>query len=182
MVGERSRNLHGEELVRYLPQAFRDAYEALCVESLNDGMPQLGHQAARSAELGRAAGNPVGQARVNSSQVTSMGRKTGGPEKVLGKTSKTMKNEVAFRFKQKVDKRLRGLAREILSLLDGNRDTIVRMAATRICTGRCKKIGEYSWSFCPSCGGPMRDPDPPNGARVEKSRNHRQTGHVKPGV
>lgn len=143
---------------RLLPEAFVTMYEALVMVALDDGLGGGAHpMSGRAAEVGRADGKAVNQWRTNSGAVTSMDRTTGPKSKQVGKTARTMKDERAWRLKVKIDKRLRGLAREIQGYLDDS--CRVEELMYRVCTGRCRKFGDAEWSFCARCGGPMRELD-----------------------
>lgn len=137
---------------RILPEQFVAVYEALYCKALDDGMS--GSRAAETAGLGKADGKPVGQWRVSTGETTSMD-KIGGPgTKQVGKTARTMKDERAFRMRVKIDKRLKNMAREINAFLEGTSTKVINQ---RVCAGRCRKFGDYEWSYCPRCGGPMRE-------------------------
>ena len=147
---------------RILPDQFCDAYEALWTKAFTEGGVDGGGPEGRgnhplngnTAALGRADGKPVGQWRVSSGETTTID-KTGGPgRKQVGKTSRFLKDEAAFRMKTRVDKRLRAISREISAFLDGRK---LKVVAFRICTGRCRKFGDAEWNFCANCGGPMRE-------------------------
>lgn len=139
---------------RILPELFTSTYEALYLKSLDDGMAGMGSRNDEKAALGIAEGKPTGVARVSSSEVTSVGKLGPGSSKLVGKTSRTMKDERAFRLKVKVDKKLRAIAREVQAFLE-HRD--MRLAAARVCAGKCKKFGDAEWTYCARCGGPMRE-------------------------
>lgn len=141
---------------RILPDGFTAVYEALYVQSLDDGMGGKGKVADAGIALGRAAGKPVGQYRVSTGERTSIGRKSGPKLKKLDQTSKTLKDERAFNFRVKVDKRLRAIGREIAAFLEGQD---LRLVSHRVCSGKCGKFGDAEWNFCARCGGPMRELD-----------------------
>lgn len=144
---------------RILPEMFCTAYEAVCVQALDDGSGGGNHPlSGRAAELGRAEGKPTGQWPVKSDEKVSIGQKSGPGSslKTVGKTSKFLRDERAFRLKQRMDKRLRAMAREMMAFMDGKE---IRAAVSRVCTGKCKKLGDAEWMFCARCGGPMRDLD-----------------------
>lgn len=143
------------EVIRALPDSFVAVYEALWVKSLDSGDGTAGHPlSGRGADLEMPGGKATGQWRVSSGEATTLGRRNGPELKTVGKTARTMRDERAFRLKTKIDKRLRQMAREISAFLEG---TDLRAATQRVCAGRCKKFGEKDWSYCPSCGSPMRE-------------------------
>jgi hypothetical protein len=150
-----------------LPEAFSAAYEALFVGVFRDGDVDGGGDGGRSAHpmsgrgesLGRADGSGAVRMRVSSGEKETVGTKVksgsgrSGGGKVVGKTSNALRNERLLREKGKIDKRLRKMAREIEAILlgEGMKDDVRR------CAGRCKRIGQEDWLFCPNCSGPMED-------------------------
>lgn len=149
-----------------LPDLFTEAYQRLWDRTYRDGGVDGGggdggggnHPLNGSAGVVGMAEGKVKNAgwRVNSSEVTSIGPKSGAQRstiKGVDKTCRTLKDERLFKFKVRVDKRLRRLAREISATLEGRN---VVAAVTRICTGRCKRFGDLEWDYCARCGGPMR--------------------------
>ncbi len=164
------------DVVRMMPHQFVDAYEALCVEAYNsgggiDGLPtggggvgsgSGGESVGMDGGLGKADGRAQGQWRTDSGVETTIGTvKVGKAQfKRVGKTGNGMRDERAFRMKTRVDKRLRSIAREILAnLYESEKFSSI----SRVCTGRCKRIGESDWLFCARCGGPMTENDSQRG-------------------
>ena len=145
---------------RILPDLFTTMYEVLYARGLHDGTMGESHPlSGLGAELEIADGKPANQYRTSTSQVTSIGKKTGPKKsatKRVGKTARTMREERMWKYRQKVDKRLRKIAREIADVLDGKPE---RLAAARRCTGKCQRFGDDDWVFCARCGGPMREVD-----------------------
>lgn len=140
---------------RILPESFVAVYEALWVRALDSGDGTSNHPlSGRGAELEMPGGKATGQWRVSSGETTTVGRKNGPELKTVGKTARTMRDEAAFRLRTKIDKRLRQMAREIGAFLDGQE---VKIAAYRICTGKCKRFGDKDWTYCPNCSAPMRE-------------------------
>lgn len=142
---------------RILPEQFLLAYEGLTARALTDGSGSNHPLSGRDAELGKADGKPTGQWPEKTSDVTSIGQVGGPKTKQVGKTSKFLADERAFRLKRKMDKRLRAMAREMMAFLEGANEKQAGLAASRLCTGKCRKIGDGEWLFCARCGGPMRD-------------------------
>lgn len=84
----------------------------------------------------------------------------GGFNEVLtggGNASKgtIISSESSIRLRRRVDSRLRQMAREIVAYLDGDAKKI----EARRCGGKCKRIGDAEWIYCPNCGGPMAQVD-----------------------
>jgi hypothetical protein len=154
-----------DEEYRILPEQFMNVYEALWLATFTDGVEGYGERNAAAAELERATGKVtagVGArgARLSSGVMDVVGTRNGGSDKksrskVVGKTTKTLKNERNFLFKQKMDKRLRRMGKEILSYLEGSE---LEKDKIRKCFV-CKTYGSCSWYFCPQCGGRMTDED-----------------------
>lgn len=91
------------------------------------------------------------------------------------KSSVLMRSEWASLLKERTDRKLRKIARELKNALDeddelrmdaaskgaGGKNGRVRgMAAPRRrCSGKCGKFGESDWLYCARCGGPMNEVD-----------------------
>lgn len=155
---------------RLLPEAFTTAYEFLNSLAMDDGTMGENHPLNGDAgKLGKADGARTNQWRDNSGQMTrGLGKSMSGDKaatKRVGKTSRTMRSERLFRYKQKVDKRLRRLATEMFLMMqekNGENDNIVSRSYGRNCVGTCRRIGELEWKYCPNCGGMMMDMDRPS--------------------
>lgn len=140
---------------RILPDSFAGAYEALYARALSDGVGDNHPLSGREGILGKDPGKPIGQYRVSTGESTSIG-KLGGPKtKQVGKTSRFLKDEGAFRLKRRVDKQLRKIAREVHAYLEGDKKW--QSAGSRVCAGKCKRFGDGEWNYCARCGGPMRE-------------------------
>lgn len=144
---------------RILPEAFQVAYEQLWARSLGDSGPGAGvgnHPlSGETGKLGKAPGKVENAGyRLSSGQAVPIGKITGPKNKQVGRTSRTLKDERAFKFKQRIDRELRRLAAKIRAFEDGRN---IDFAGQRVCTGKCKKFGEIEWTYCARCGGPMRD-------------------------
>ncbi len=150
-----------------LPEQFAAAYEALWVGTFRDGDVDGGGDGGRSAHpmsggsavLGRADGSGAIRSRAHSGQIESVGTKVvsgsgrAGGGKHSRKTSNALRDERLFREKDKIDKRLRRLAREIVAILEGTEST----EHARRCGGRCGRLGQGDWLYCPNCSGPMSE-------------------------
>lgn len=93
------------------------------------------------------------------------------------KSSVLMRSEWASLLKERTDRKLRKIARELKNALDeddelrmdaaskgvGGKDGVGgkngRSATRRRCSGRCGKFGESDWLYCARCGGPMNEVD-----------------------
>lgn len=144
---------------RILPEPFQVAYEMLWTRTYSDGGVGGGvgsHplDGARGV-VGKADGKVENAGwRMNSGETTPVGQIGGPKQKTVGKTSRTLRDERAFRFKQKIDKDLRRIAAKIRAFEEGSR---LENAGQRVCAGRCGRFGEIEWTYCANCGGPMRD-------------------------
>lgn len=155
---------------RFLPDGFVDAYEALCGRALNDGSGMEGRPTREESEgaggIGKETGSLAargGNVRVSSGAETIVGGKGTGRAwrgkaqvKIVGRTGRGMRDERMFQAKVRIDKRLRQLGREIMDLLDGKD---IKSAGRRICAGKCARLGQGDWSYCPNCGSAMRELD-----------------------
>ena len=142
---------------RILPEPFQVAYEMLWTRAYSDGgvgAGTAGHPLdGRKGRVGVANGK-VERWRVNSGKKDAVAGSVGPKQKTVGKTSRTLRDERAFRFKQKIDKDLRRLAAKIRAFEEGSR---LENAGQRVCAGRCGRFGELEWTYCANCGSPMRD-------------------------
>jgi hypothetical protein len=148
---------------RILPEPFQTAYEQLWARTYSDGGVGAGvgsHplDGARGV-VGKADGKVENAGwRVNSGQADAVGQISGPKQKTVGKTARTLRDERAFQFKQKVDKELRRIAAKIRRWEEnGGREVGTEHAGQRVCAGRCKRFGDVEWSYCCWCGGPMRE-------------------------
>lgn len=138
-------------LVRYLPAKFIAAYLMLIDAAF--GETSLGSGTGAGVEgSGREYGTRSGV------QVKSevKGYRDGAHKS--GKSSSDMgipiRSEKALEDLEKIKKRLRQIAREIQNSL--STDTVLAVSRRR-CSGRCARLGDVEWLFCPNCGGPMTD-------------------------
>jgi hypothetical protein len=138
-------------LVRYLPGSFINAYLSMIDAAF--GERALGSGTGAGVEgSGREYGARSGVA--TKSEV--IGHRDGAHWS--GKSSADVgipiRSEKASEELSRLKKRLRGMAREILvSLSNGDTEPVSR----RRCSGRCARLGDVEWLFCPNCGGPMSD-------------------------
>lgn len=147
---------------RILPEPFQLAYEQLWARCFADGGPGAGvgsHPLDGSrGEVGVAPGKVENAGwRLGSGKATPVGQISGPKTKMVGKTSRTLKDENAWRLKKKIDRQLRRIAAQIRAFEDGR---LVETAGQRVCAGRCKRFGDAEWSYCCHCGGPMRELEP----------------------
>jgi hypothetical protein len=91
---------------------------------------------------------------MSSGKATPVGQISGPKNKQVGKTSRTLRDERAWKLKQKIDRDLRRLAAKIRAFEEGRN---IDFAGQRVCAGRCKRFGDAEWTYCCHCGGPMRE-------------------------
>lgn len=148
------------ELLYYVPRAFRDAYVETFLTAIGGedmGTAGRGRAAAEAGALGRAKGRARGSTK-----------RTWRGEFIV-------KDERALRLKERADKRLRALAREMnLELEDiklgsrarGGEEVVetpsgykrikVQRTVRRVCS-TCKLFMDVEWRFCPHCGTNLED-------------------------
>lgn len=127
----------GQELMWMIPRAFLDAYEELFTRafgSRDDGGANLRGQAAASSGV---------------LQKGKTAAKTNGKRY---KKHWVIADENAMRLREKVDKRLRALAREIHEgLVEEDGGSRGNNARQRVCK-RCGRMAAIDWVFCPQDG------------------------------
>jgi hypothetical protein len=135
-------------VLRFLPPGFVDWYARL----IDDGL-----KVERSGRGGESTVLP-GVGHVTSEMRWGLRDKAPsvGPA-VQGQAKRAFSptplgSEQAIRERDRIDRRLRKIARDIKAWYSKG-----AVSANRICAGRCKKIGDGEWNFCPRCGGQMRE-------------------------
>lgn len=137
--------LMADEL-RMMPMALVEAYGALCVGALSDGMEGRGL-------AGDLRVKPkTTRVRTSTSQKETRGlpSRAKPPAPRGGADVRSVRLMAA---KSRVDRKLRALAREIELELEGGKKGDVRK-----CT-RCGKYAEDTWSYCPWDGAPTQSED-----------------------
>lgn len=137
--------LMADEL-RMMPMPLVEAYGALCVGALSDGME------GRGIVTDLRAKPKTVRSRTSSGQKETRG---------LAKVSKSpvprggadVRSVRLMAAKARVDRKLRALAREIENELEGGKKGDVRK-----CT-RCGKYAEDTWTYCPWDGAPTQSED-----------------------
>lgn len=141
-------------LLRYLPENFVTQYLRLIDSAV--GEKNLGSGRGydeNDLRLGKRSG-----VQVKSEQKDHRG---GANASAGGKSSGAVsrmpiRNEDRLLDLQNMQKRLRGVARDIQAMMaavDGETRPVTR----RRCVGRCKRLGSYLDLFCSNCGGRMED-------------------------
>jgi hypothetical protein len=141
------------EILYMLPRDFIDAYAELFTRALagdDGGAGGRGEAARQTADLGRAA------------------RKTSGGQGKKYKKYWTVRNDAALELKDKIDKRLRAIGRELRMRMDeadvfGRQlekadrglgsvtEDLARVMNGHQC-GNCGRFLSRGWKFCANCG------------------------------
>lgn len=153
-----------------LPPDFLDAYMALFHRALKvDGDNSTQGDKGRVGPDGKMLGSVEKARGIRVSRMSEgktlggmSGAKSGGGGKGRGKTW-TVADEKALARKERIDKSLRKITREIRKGLDDDLRTEMKgeggddeMGVLR-CKGRkCGKFMDTEWTFCPSCGTQAR--------------------------
>lgn len=128
-----------------LPEQFLAEYEVLYLETWQ--------KASGSISVGdENAEHPVPlkwRTSTNQTETRGMASKKGA-----GSTSKGLghKNARAAATKDWADRQLRKIAREIRARMS-DEDSVLR----RCSGGRCRRIADATWLYCPACGAPTQD-------------------------
>lgn len=134
------------EVLLLLPESFLTAYEVLYLETWQ--------KASGSISYGdEAAENPVATKwRVSTNQTETRGTAS---TKGRGSISKGMgiKSTRAQMTKEWADRKLRKLAREISARMNDEDGSVRR------CAGKCRRLAEDTWNYCPNCGSPTMEVD-----------------------
>lgn len=135
-------DVEGEDILRGMPVRFLTAYSRLLPASHGNN----------GASSGRASARRV--TRLSSSQTETRG---GARPTRAGLSQRSIiVNERLWLLREKTNRKLRAIARELDTILDGTaHDSSVRSGVRR-CT-RCKKWAEADWSFCPFDGAPTEE-------------------------
>lgn len=136
------------EVLMMLPRDFVDMYEALFLRAFqgHDGTAQPPPDGGVMRAHGRGT-----RTRVTSSQTETI---PSAHPSTSGTRAIGVASEVALEMKSRVDRKLRVIARSLRRSLNDIDDGSVRY---RRCVGKCGKIGEADWNWCPRCGSPMGD-------------------------
>lgn len=125
------------ELLELMPRGFVDAYEGLITELYSGG--SLGTAGSTDADSARAGvGGTRWRTSTNQTETGGGARSAG----VDGSQRSVIRDGRLLVLKEKIDRQLRKLARDITS---------PGVAATRQCTG-CRRFCDSTWSWCPWCG------------------------------
>jgi hypothetical protein len=129
-----------------LPRDFVQRYEALfwralAEESPSQTSPNLDHSGEPEGPVSR----PSSQTRLSPRAKTTIGPVKKAPKR--HQKHWLVRDEAALELKKQIDRKLRGLARDMKVHEQS------RPATTPRC-GSCKRYVEPHWNFCASCGSP----------------------------
>lgn len=131
-------NQMAKELLFFLPRSFLDAYEQLWYRGLagkdDGGSGARGSATAEQARVGKASGKGL--------------QGLGGAKRKTYKRYWVIADEHALEVKDRMDKRLRGMAREIKDMLAG----VDRADSEQARCAECGRILQAGWKFCPNDG------------------------------
>jgi hypothetical protein len=128
------------EVLYLLPREFLRGYAELFERALKLGEGGGGARGGEGELEKRAAGRAVDKGKR-----PMLG---GGSGAKRYKEYWVVKDEGALNLKTRVDKRLRGLGREVMLELSEGKDS----EGSRIRCGRCGRIMSKDWNFCAGCG------------------------------
>lgn len=128
------------EVLYFLPKDFIQTYGVLFTQAVKSD----GGEDARSAQ--QTDGATVGKVAVTK---TGAGPTVGAAKKRYKKTFVVL-DEKALEIKTRMDKRLRGMAREIQAELAGSD----RADSGARCCSKCGMFMQLTWGFCPKDGTP----------------------------
>ena len=136
------------EVLLYLPETFVERYEELWHRAYGTG-------AVSVSDVGRS-GVVKNDVRLRSNQADRVGG-VGVGKKASARVTSVVHSGHAVNVKQRIDRKLRALAREIVAAMaDGD----ARITMPRRCAGRCARWADPEWNYCPNCGGPTQTVDP----------------------
>jgi hypothetical protein len=142
------------EVLFLLPDRFVDVYAQVFEAGLIAPVKAPGEAAGLAGELGRAPGS-TSALRGTVSQVSGTGKKY--------KRIWVIKSEGALELKNRIDKRLRAMGREMELELEEIRKLELggegkassgkgKVASSQAGCGRCGRLVRDDYRFCPSCG------------------------------
>lgn len=137
------------EVLLMLPSDFTEQYELLWLRchagSLGEAREEP-NQVARSRQV---------DVRLSSNSSTTMRPAGVGKKKGAGRTP-GVRDERALATKQRIDRKLRKIGREIRIMVDEQYEG----SGIRRCTRpSCRKYAEAEWTFCPYDGSPTEEVD-----------------------
>lgn len=129
------------ELLFFVPDSFRDAYAQLFYKAFagkdDGGTGARGAATAEAAAVGKASGKGL--------------QGLGGAKRKSFKRYWVVADDHALELKERIDKRLRAMARDIMEELEmGERSNQVRERGNRC--DECGRLLQAGWKYCPNDG------------------------------
>lgn len=135
------------EVYRLLPSGFLREYEGLCLRAF---LPLNGTPGG-DPSVGVAEGRAV-RVRTSTGQTETRGAAHNRKRQGLSQRG-VVGDERALRLKDKIDRKLRALAREIRGVENGEVRNEMRRCS------RCRTFAEGDWLYCPRDGAPTEQVD-----------------------
>lgn len=142
-------------VLRYLPKGFLGLYMALIDRGVGERALGSGSGAGNGLAVPDSGRAVAGLGQVASGVVQKRGGAKKGKKPSGGNGSLEFANKGAIDYRSKTDRKLRAIGREMSTYLGDD----VSVGGVRVCAGKCKRIGESDWIYCPRCGGPMAERD-----------------------
>lgn len=152
----------GLELLYLLPQDFADVYVEVFHAALagaDGGAGARGEAQAQASGTMRASGKARNDSKGRGDTGGARGRAHGRAARSTGRKYRKIfivRSEKAFRVKERADKRLRQLAREMRLQLTERDESEWKARSRRACP-TCKQFTNIEWRFCPTCGTNLED-------------------------
>lgn len=136
-----------QELLYFLPRDFVNIYSEVFYQAYggsdtggNGGSTSMGENRVEQAAVGKASGKGL--------------QGLGGAKRKTYKKYWVIADENAVEIKEKADKRLRALARDMrLGIAEK-----VEAGEGRLTCNGCRRFLEVGWGFCPNCGSRTDEP------------------------
>jgi hypothetical protein len=142
-------------VLRYLPKGFLGLYMALIDRGVGERALGSGSGAGNGLAVQDSGRSVAGLGQVSSGVVQKRGGAKKGKKPSGGNSSIQFKSQPAIDERGRIDRKLRTVGRQMAAFMADDVSDVAR----RVCGGKCKKIGESDWLFCPRCGGPMIEQD-----------------------
>lgn len=138
----------------HIPEALVTAYDVLWVKSYGTDAAFIGDPNSLTRGVGGKAVGKGNQMRMSSSDEKLARAGASGKGGGAGSRKSIIKDERAFEFKRKMDKRMRRMAVEIDHWLRFSAPMDKGSEDSLKCSG-CKRYCERDWRFCARCGASL---------------------------
>lgn len=135
-----------EVLLRFLPKEFQLLYEELVGKAVVFGGGH-GYDENVDPKAGVLGNGSEGGTKSERPQR----RLVASPPKKFGSGKTVVRNQAAIAYRQRVDRKIRKIAREIKLWLD---DSDVQTSVRKCTSRKCGRFAEDTWWYCPNCGAP----------------------------